>query len=216
MDFKEGVMSAGTDTQPLIALQRENIRLKTDINTLRGVVERLQQTIRALNDIHNILETITPRTDVLDLLNSIVSSAVTSVTAEAGSLLLVDEETSELVFVEVIGDARDQLLGYRMPPGDGIAGWAVENRQPRLVLDARREPLFSPLVDQTTGFQTSSLICVPVFDRERIVGAIEVVNSMEGRVFSDNDVEILMMIARIAALALVRAEESNVEEESKG
>ena len=209
-------MSAGTDTQPLVALQRENIRLKTDINSLRDLVERLQQTIRALNDIHNILETITPQADVLVLLNAIVRSAVTSVNAEAGSLLLIDEETNELVFVEVSGDERDKLLGYRMPPGDGIAGWAVENKQPRLVLDVRREPLFSPLVDQTTGFQTLSLICVPVFDRERIVGAIEVVNSQVGRAFSDEDVEILMMIARVAALALVRAEESAIEEDSKG
>lgn len=209
-------MSAGTDTQPLIALQRENIRLKTDLNNLRDIVERLQQTIRALNDVHRTLETITPQTDVLVLLNIILQSAVSSVSAEAGSLLLVDEESSELVFVEVIGEARDRLLGYRMPSGDGIAGWAVNNKQPRLVDDVRREPLFSPLVDQTTGFQTSSLICVPVFDRERIVGAIEVVNSKDGRLFSDEDVEILMMIARVAALALVRAEESSVEEESKG
>ena len=34
---------------------------------------------------------------------------------------LGDEETGELVFVEVIGESRERLLNYRLPKGVGIA-----------------------------------------------------------------------------------------------
>ena len=48
-------------------------------------------------------------------------------------MINVGEETGELVFIEVIGDAREKLLNYRLPKGVGIAGWAVAHRRARLV-----------------------------------------------------------------------------------
>jgi GAF domain-containing protein len=42
---------------------------------------------------------------------------------------------------------------------------------------------------------------------ERVLGAIEVVNTKSGRPYGDSDKDVLALIAFLAALAIVRAEE---------
>ena len=194
------------DTQTLRQLQQENIRLKSDISSLREYVERMQRAIKALNTLQHSLDRITSDSDVYELLNKILTSAADAVDSENGSLLLLDEDTGELVFVDVLGPSRQQLMHYRLPVGVGVASWVVENGQPRLVEDARREPLFSPLVDQSIGFQTVCLLCVPLRDGKRPIGAIEVVNTRSGRPFIESDKDVLMLVARLASLAIVTAE----------
>ena len=93
-----------------------------------------------------------------------------------------------------------------MPPGEGIAGWVVANRTPELVPDVRHEARFSPIVDQTTGFRTTSLICVPLIDKDRTLGALEVVNSPSQEEFTVKDLDVMLLFAQMAVRALVRAE----------
>lgn len=200
----------GQDLQKnLQFLQRENIRLKSENSSLKDYMTRLQQTIRALNTLQHSLDHIRPETDVYKLLNDILTCALDAVNSDNGSLLLEDEDSGELVFVEVIGPSRDVLLGYRLQKGIGVAGWTLRNRMPKLVEDTRRDPAFSPLVDQMTGMQTTSLICVPLFDGERSLGAIEAVNTRTGQPFSEVDKDILMLVGRLASLAIVTVERAH-------
>jgi GAF domain-containing protein len=196
-----------TDLQKTVQyLQRENIRLKSENNALKDHLTRVQQAVRALNRLQHSIDNIRPQTNIYRLLNDILSASLEAVDSADGSLLLLDEDTGELVFVEVIGEAREILLGYRLQKGIGIAGWTVKNRRPKLVEDTRREPSFSPLVDQVTGMQTTSLICVPLFDGKRDLGAIEVVNTRSGLPFAAADKDILMLVGRLASLAIIAAE----------
>ena len=64
-------------------------------------------------------------TDLIDLLDDLLAAALAVVDASDGSLLLLDEDTEELVFAVVRGSARNQLTGFRLPPGKGIAGWVA-------------------------------------------------------------------------------------------
>ena len=197
------------DTQTIRTLQQENIRLKADNNSLKGYVERLQHALRALVSLQRSLHDIKSDTNVFNLVHKILQSAMDAVESENGSLSLLDDSTGDLVFVEVIGDSRDKLLNYRLPKGQGIAHWTINNKQIRLVEDARREPLFSPQVDKQTGMNTTSLICVPLLDGERPIGAIEVVNTKSGRPFNEGDKEIMAVVGQLATMAIVAAEKAN-------
>ena len=190
-------------------LQRENIRLKAENSSLKELLTRLQKSVQALSSLQQKIDNIRPESDVYRLINDILNAALVAVDSENGSLLLEDEESNELVFVEVIGNAREMLMGYRLQKGVGVAGWAVEHRKAKLVEDVRREPTFSPLVDQVTGMQTSSLICVPLYDENRSLGAIEVVNTRTGRPFNDSDKDLLLLVARLASVAIVAAERTH-------
>jgi GAF domain-containing protein len=197
---------ASSDTQTIRHLQQENLRLRSDNSYLRDYVERLQNALTALVKLQQSIAQITPKTNVFQLIFDILNSALDAVESENGSLLLMDEDTKELVFVEVIGESRDRLLNYRLPQGVGVAGWVVENKKPKLVENTSYDPSFSPVVDQYTGLKTTSLICVPLVDGERRLGAIEAVNTKSGRAFGQPDLEVMQLVGRLASTAIVEAE----------
>jgi GAF domain-containing protein len=84
--------------------------------------------------------------------------------ASEGSLMLKDEETGELVFTVAISEASRPLIGFRLPPGEGVAGWVAEHGEPQVVRDVYQDRRFSPLVDQLFDFGTRSLVAVPLLD----------------------------------------------------
>ena len=191
----------------LRALQQEVIYLKEENRRLNEQLSQLRHAIRALNLLDHSLDTVSPETEIYGLINGILMAALQAVRAEEGSLLLLDEEADELVFVDVVGVNREQLIGLRMPADQGIVGAAISQRKPLLIKDAREEPQWYPQVDEVLGFETFSVICVPVMDRGRVMGAIELVNKRNEDTFDEEDQDVLLLIARLAAFALGRAEE---------
>ena len=199
-------MGLRSDTNPMHMLQIEVARLKDENRELRDEIALLHSSIRALSALQDLIERLSPSTHILTLLDDLLASVLMVVGASAGSLLLVDEESGELVFAVVHGPARERLTGYRLPKGQGIAGWVAANRRPQVVHDVRTDPQFSPLVDETFDFQTRSLAALPLLDGDRVLGVIEALNKASDRDFTQVDNDLLRVVAQLAAAALVRAE----------
>ena len=195
------------DVQTQRQTQQEMMRLRGENASLRQYVERLQKTISGLNNLHHSLDNIDPEGDVYSLIHDLLQQAITAVGSQNGSLMLLDEDSGELVFVDVIGASRDKLMNYRLPKGIGVAGDVAETRKPSLVKDVTAEPAFSPMVDKHTGLSTKSLLCVPLWDDKRTIGVIEAVNMNTDRLFDHEDQEVLMLAARLVSLAIVKAEQ---------
>jgi GAF domain-containing protein len=191
-------MSVSVDTNPLRMLQLEVTRLKEENRDLRAELAVLHSSIRALSALQDLIQRLSPTTDVLESVLAVVG-------ASDGSLLLVDDDTKEMVFAVVFGQAKDRLTGYRLPHGQGIAGWVATHREPQIVQDVRHDTRFSPLVDETFDFQTRSLAAMPLLDGERVLGVIEALNKID-RPFTEVDHDLLRIVAQIAANVLVRAE----------
>ncbi|MFN2303821.1 MAG: GAF domain-containing protein [Anaerolineales bacterium] len=187
-------------------LHEENQNLKNENQLLLADIGKLRQSIRSVYKLQNELEGITAEAHPIELINAILSSALEAVNCKNGSLMLLDEDTGELVFVHVLGSAAEKLVGYRLSPGEGIANWVINTKRPKLVLNAQDELHFSPLVDQLASFLTTSLICVPLIATQRVLGAIEVVLT-SGDSFRQEDVEVMMLVAHLASLAIVRVEQ---------
>lgn len=188
-------------------LKDEAARLTQENHALREELTSLRQAARALSSLYHVSQNITPRVDVLKLLGDILDSALTGLNASDGSLMLVEEETGDLVFSVVRGDAAGRLEGYHLPPGKGIAGWVAKERQPQVVRDVRRDPRFYVQVDESLGFTTRSMVCVPVYlDDGRLLGVIEVLNKVSGGEFSQEDLDLLLIVAQMAATTMRRAE----------
>lgn len=199
-------MSLSSETAPIRVLQLEVARLRDENRDLKTEIAVLHSSIRALSALQDLLERLSPGTDVLDLLNDLLKSVLAVVGASDGSLLLVDEETKELVFAVVHGQAKERLTGYRLSHGQGIAGWVASHRQPQIVQDVRKDSRFSPLVDETFDFQTRSLAAIPLLDGDRVLGVVEALNKTSDRPFTQVDYDLLRVIAQLAAAVMVRAE----------
>lgn len=118
------------------------------------------------------------------------------------SVLLVDAERDELVFSVVVGRAADDLRGKRIPIGEGVAGWVARRGLPAVVEDVRSDARFSRRADGLSGFETKSIIAVPLRAGDRVFGVIELINRLDGGSFSAYDMRVLSTIADFAAIAI--------------
>ncbi|NCO41956.1 MAG: hypothetical protein COZ06_30545 [Armatimonadetes bacterium CG_4_10_14_3_um_filter_66_18] len=140
-----------------------------------------------------------------ELLNRIVELAASVVKAEAASLLLRDAKTGELVFEVVLGEKSQDLIGVRIQPGQGVVGWVAEHLEPLLIADAQSDERFFAGMDKKTGFETRSLMCVPLKQGDRIIGALEMLNKRDGNLFTESDLELCAAFGSQAAVAIENA-----------
>lgn len=193
-------------------LQSENARLRQENEHLKDENRRLRRAISAMNHLLTSLPDITPQVDAIGLVYALLEVAVQAVDSEDGSLLLLDETNKELYFAAVLGNYADTLCGLRIPMDEGVAGWCLINRQPRLVEDVRLDPYFSSRVDQLIDFETRSLIAIPLALHERQFGVLEVVNTRSGTPFSEDDLDVMQLVGHLVAHALEQADESRPSE----
>ncbi len=188
-------------------LKEEAKRLTDENRDLREELNALRESVHALSALYNMSQKITADTDVLMLLGRILDTSMAVLKASDGSLMLLDDETGELAFAVVRGEAAGRLEGYRVPKGQGIAGAVAISRKPEIILDPRRDPRFFASVDETLGFRTRSMVCVPIsLDDGRVLGVIEVLNKVSDREFTPDDLDLLLVVAQLAATAMRRAE----------
>lgn len=200
-----GPLSQTGSLDPVRFLKQENVRLQQAVEELQAENKHLHKILNGLRALQLAADKMDPETDVLRLLDQVLKLALVSISSEDGSLLLIDDETEELVFVVVHGAVREPLQGHRIPSGQGIAGWVAQARQPVLLANARQDPRFSMEVDQTFDFFTRSLVCVPIIYNERVLGVIQALNKMGGQSFAPSDLALLGVVAQMAAVAMHKA-----------
>jgi len=122
------------------------------------------------------------------------------------SLMRVDEATGELFFARVKGDDLEKYSSIRLKPGEGIAGKVVHDKKSVFVSDTSGDSQFSRRVDLITGFQTKSIIAVPLIFKDKVYGVIEIINRQDGCYFSEEDHLIMKTIADFAAIGLYNAQ----------
>jgi PAS domain S-box-containing protein len=169
-----------------------------DITSLKRRIEELD----ALNNVANILNSAHDLHTILDLALERIGAALH---AEAGSLLVRDDATGELVFEVALGPVAHRLVGRRLAPGQGIAGWVAQTGKSLLVPDVSADPRFSGGVDKTSGFVTRTLLCTPLQTGQGIIGVLQLLNRADGRPFSQVDLQLLETISLHAAAIIQHA-----------
>ena len=196
-------------------LRDENEALKARNRQISVRLTRHQQAFRALIQMDETMGGLSVDIDLEKLINKLLSLALHACDSENGSLVLVDDETDELVFADVVGRGRDQLLNHRINQDVGIVGNVVTTKEPVLVADVRISPHWSPDIDRVIGFKTHALMCAPLYIDDKIYGAIEVINNNSDNDFDDSDLAILRVTARFVSQALQKAEDITLWELNK-
>jgi signal transduction histidine kinase len=130
------------------------------------------------------------------------------VRGERSSVTLVDREAGQLVFqmsLDWQGQEISDMRGLTIPWGKGIAGLAVERKEPIIVPDVRESPYFYPNIDGRTGFETRSVLAVPMLYHDEVIGVIEIVNKCDGTPFTEKDARLVEAIVSFAAIAVQNA-----------
>lgn len=143
--------------------------------------------------------------DLAKLLTIIVEQAALVVKAEAGSLMLLDTATNELVFDIALGERGEQVKQIRLKVGEGIAGWVAQQGKALIVNDVENDPRWSSRADTKSSFKTRSMMCVPLIFRDKVIGVMEAINKKEEGSFGAEDQQILEALAAQAAVAIENA-----------
>ena len=142
-----------------------------------------------------------PARSVSDHLTRLTVEMIAEVmNARTASLMLVDEEKSELYIRAARGLREEVVSGTRVRIGDSVAGWVAKHGQPLLVTNIEEDPRFG---GRQNGhqYETKSLLSVPVKIDGRVIGVININNKISCTPFTDDDRALLSSLAERVALA---------------
>lgn len=184
-------------------LESENAALREEILSLRQFIDSMQNLMEAV-------EQPLPEAELMELLSGVLANALNTIDASDGSLLVLDEDSNELVFVITHGEAAsEQIAWQRLPPGEGIAGWVARNRRATIVNDAQADDRFYPAMDRELGFKTHSVLAAPIIGGGRVLGVIEMLNKKDDKLFSVGDQTLLTLMCRFAGELLYTVIQQN-------
>lgn len=142
--------------------------------------------------------------DPVEIRQLAVEAATRCVGADAASLLLLDHDTQELYFEVATGEKKDRLKEVRLKPGQGIAGWVASKGGALIIDDVQNDRRFYRDIDNSTGYETRSMIVAPIASKERILGVLQAVNKKEGN-FTNDDLALLETLANQVGTAIEKA-----------
>ena len=165
---------------------------------------QLTRQNQELTIFHDVAKALTSSLDLDSILQTIMDKMAEYFRPDTWSLLMVDEGHDELYFAIAVGDKSEALKTVRLKMGEGIAGWVAKHGESRIVPDVQADPLFAGRVDQTTKWETRSVICVPLRSKLRVLGVIQLVNVDMER-FKDAELFFLQSLCDYAAIAIENA-----------
>ena len=167
--------------------------------------QRTERQARELATLNQIGHTLNSSLDPQRVPSLIMEQVCRLLGVEEGSLLLVDQESGELVFAYTSGNVGSQLLGQRLPNGVGIVGYVARSGKSLIVNDVQVDSRFYSDTDQATGYTTRAVLAVPLISVGGVQGVIEVLNPQHGSTFTSNDQQLLEAVADQAVVALENA-----------
>ena len=169
-------------------------------------IARLSQKVARLRTLIEVNALISSSLEIDTILENVMTISKKVMNADASSLMRVDEKTNELIYQVAQGAVGEKLKQeFRLKMGQGIAGTVAEEGEPLLLEDACTHPKFHRAHDDATGYRTKSMITVPLKVGNRVTGVAQVINRLDGKPFDQDDLELFLALAGLAAIALENA-----------
>lgn len=137
-----------------------------------------------------------------ELLETIVEAAARLFGAAAASIALIDEKNQMLEFRVAYGAGREQVVGMQIPLDQGIAGYVAMTGQPMTISNVQKDARFAQETAAKTGYVPRSILAMPLILRDRVIGVMEVLDKIAAPSFEMQDMELLALFARQAAMAI--------------
>lgn len=163
-------------------------------------LERMPKRLLDLMALEGIGRAVVSMYDLDVVLPLVLSTALSELGAETGSIMLRDPKTDRLRIAAAVG--LEKYVGREEDSGGGggIARYVMEKGEPLLIEDIDRS-VFRRVNDQKR-YTNRSLISVPVKILGETLGVINVNNKRDQGAFIQEDLKVLQIVAHQAALAI--------------
>ena len=163
----------------------------------------MQEVSQQLDIIYRMMTAFASSSDMSKTLQEGLEYIRAEIGAEAASFFYLHEDRDILKCEACIGPT--DITGLEIPADAGIVGAVTQSDEMRYVRDTSSDADFTGAVDAKTGFETRSMICVPVSGNGKSYGALQLINRLDGSFFSDNDAALVSVYGKSAALALANS-----------
>jgi len=175
------------------ALAVHNSRLYSD----------LEDRIGELHAIFEIDKAITSAIDLETVLQQIVQMSVGLMDAKISSIMLLDEESEELVIAAAQGLSESYIRKGPIKVGESIAGRVILEGRPIAVYDIRQDPRHA-YAEQARMEGLCSLLSVPLNLKDRVIGVLNIYTD-EPHAFTPHEINLFTSLASQAAIAIENA-----------
>ncbi len=169
-------------------------------------LDELRQHNRNLELLNKVAQLLTSTLDIEEVIEQLVRTITELIDIEGSSVWLLDEtQNNDLVCAAIFSEGQNITPEHlSLPSGQGIAGWVVQHDQSANVANVATDPRFSSTIDKNTGFNTQSLLAIPLRTPNKVVGVLELVNKRKGQ-FQESDRALAETLAASAAIAIENA-----------
>jgi signal transduction histidine kinase len=181
-----------------LQLAADRIALAVDHARLFEAESRARQR---LENVQAVTDVALAHLEVDELLRELLIRVRDILGADTAAILLLDEDTDELVATSALGIEEEVEAGVRIPLGRGFAGRIAADRTPVVLPDLDTADVFNPILREK-GIK--SMLGVPLTRGPGVIGVLHV-GTLTPRDFTSDDVELLTLVAERAALGIDRA-----------
>ncbi|MFQ6042125.1 MAG: sigma-54 interaction domain-containing protein [Candidatus Poribacteria bacterium] len=161
-----------------------------------------KEELSVLLDVSNTLNS---TLDFEEILHRVLERLTEVVHAQASSIWLINELSQKLYVASAIGERSKDIKKVQMDIGKGVVGQVVKTGHSRLIPDARREPAHARYIARQVNFEARTMLCVPMFYKNKIIGAIQALNKVNGENFDENDMRRISVFANLSGIAIENA-----------
>jgi signal transduction protein with GAF and PtsI domain len=165
-----------------------------------ALAKKLQAQLAALREITRAISSAWSLDQTLTLITRKTAHVMK---ADSCSIYLTDDERDTLVLKASTGLAAESVGHARLKVGEGLTGYAAKTGKPVSASHASRDPHFKYL-PETKESTFQSLLAVPLIAHDKVIGAVNV-QTREGREYAEDEIELLSIIADVAAGELEKA-----------
>ncbi len=154
-----------------------------------------------LNNILKAISIINSKLELNHVLKHVIQQATKLTNSVAASIILTSDSDDDLI----ITYSTDLKSNVKFPRAKSIAGLCIDTGQIKVVHDAKRSSVHSKKVDESTGFKTKNILCVPLSVKGKTIGCVSLINKCDGTMFNDDDIAVATMISNLAAISIKNA-----------
>ena len=155
-----------------------------------------QRQARVMTSLANSAVTINVTLRLEDVLNTILDETIKALQVETAALALV-EPNEDIVFRAAAGKQPDNVIGRRVPAGQGLVGWVVRQGQGVVIPVVQEEARFLPEIEQFSKLKVKALSAAPIYAQGSVIGILEAINPVSGSF----DADALLVMTGISSLA---------------
>jgi K+-sensing histidine kinase KdpD len=159
---------------------------------------RGQSAYERLQKLYPVLEAALAHLTLDQLLDELLERVRVALEADTAAVLLLDEQTNELVARAAKGIEEEVEQGVRIPLGRGFAGRVAGEKRSIAIENVDQADIYNPILREK-GIR--SLLGVPLVARGRLLGVLHV-GTLTRHQFERDEVELLELVGERVALAI--------------